>query len=207
MGNPSARSANKAAEIPGGDCACVRFSRRIGGDPGRVVVARKLPFPLTCAGEVLRTKTGIAAIAIGALASIALWHVAPLVISRYERVGTVITSADVITVDPQMPAFALAVKAQVFISPNCRRMTHFALANAAKRQVYPLGQIMSGAGFSAPWTGEYRVVLQIPPAIDPGDYSLTVRAVYDCSWLWVFRETIVQQSQSVPVALPWVESK
>ncbi len=167
-----------------------------------VGMVKRLPFPLTCAGEALRTKLGWAGIIAGAAFAVAVWHLVPAYLAKYEHVGTTITSAQVVIVDPSQPAYALAVRAEVFVSPNCRRITHFALADAARRLVFPLGQIASGAGFSAPWRGQYSVVLQIPPSISAGDYSLSVRAIYDCSWLGVFRSQIAQQADMVPVRVP-----
>lgn len=167
-----------------------------------VGMVKRLPFPLTCAGEVLRTRLGIAAIAAGVVFAAALWHVVPAYLSRYEHVGTTIAAAKVVIVDASQPAYALAVRAQVFVSPNCRRITHFALSDVERRLVFPLGQIASGAGFTAPWQGEYSVVLQIPPSIEAGDYFLTVRAIYDCAWLGMFHKQIAQQAERVPVRVP-----
>ena len=165
-------------------------------------MVKRLPFPLTCAGEVIRTPLGIAAIVIGALFAVVVWNVIPSWFARYEHVGTMITSASVISVDPDKPAYALAVKAEVLVSANCRRVTHFALANTATRQVFPLGMTFSGAGFSPPWQGVYNVVLSIPPAIERGEYRLTVQALYDCEWLGLFRSQIVQQSQISNIMVP-----
>ena len=194
--------ARNAPQIPWGRRPRRRIRPAVSSRARIMGMVKRLPFPLTCAGEALRSKIGWIAIAVGMVFSAIVWHTIPAYLSRYERVGTTISSAQVVVVDAAKPSYALSVNARVFVSPSCRRVTHFALSDVSRRMVFPLGQIASGAGFTAPWQGEYSVVLQIPPSIETGDYFLTVRAIYDCSWLGVFHRQIAQQADRVPVRVP-----
>lgn len=194
--------ARDAPQVSWSRRSCTHIRPAVRRRSGFMGMVKRLPFPLTCAGDVLRTKLGAASIMIGVLFAGVVWHMIPAYLSHQESVGTQISIAKVVVVDANQPSYALAVRARVFVSPNCRRVTHFALSDLDRRLVFPLGQIASGAGFSGPWQGEYSVILQIPPAIERGDYSLTVRAIYDCSWLGMFHRQIAQQADRVPVRVP-----
>jgi len=125
----------------------------------------------------------------------------PPLIAALEFAGTDIQQVDVIPSPADRQELTLAVRAAVYVSDRCARVTHFALVNAPARVVYPVGQIASGRGFSAPWQGAYMIRLSVPSAIAAGRYILATRALYSCSWgplAWSF----ATQADPVPVVVP-----
>ncbi len=152
-------------------------------------------------GTAVRTKAGWFGIIAGFVIAMLVWQAVPAWLSSMEPTGTMIADARVLIVDPAQPAYALAVEAEVLVSDRCRRTTHYVLVDVPARRVFPLGPTVSGDGFSTPWDGRYSVMLSVPAAIPPGAYALSVRAVYDCSYLGLFRWQIAQQAAPIPVRI------
>jgi hypothetical protein len=125
-------------------------------------------------------------------------------LAAMEPVGTLIQTVTVQPAALGRPELALAVRADVMVSDNCTRQTFYTMMrlDTSPPSVYPLGQTVSGMGFSAPWRHTYDVKLSIPSGIPAGAYNLVVRAVYDCEWLGVLSHRITSQAPYWRVVLP-----
>lgn len=168
-------------------------------------MARKAPWPLTCAWDALRTRLGWGAIVGSVLATLGGIHLVGHFLAAAEKIGTVVEDIQVSVVPSNISERALSVRVEVFISDQCTRTTHYALVSSytGGSAVYPLGNTLSGRGFSPPWRHSYDVVFSLPSGLKSGNYTLAIRAVYECVWLggvmpWRLTDQVIVQNVSVP---------
>jgi len=125
-------------------------------------------------------------------------------LARLEPVGTTIEAVSVHVAPADRPEVTLSIRAEVMLSESCTRIAQYTLARAdtVPPSVYPLGQTISGAGYTAPWKGTYDIRLSVPPGIPAGAYNLVARSVYDCEWMGLLTYRVTSQAPNWRVILP-----
>lgn len=158
---------------------------------------------LKCARDSLRTTGGVASLFAGIIVMLIAWNWSGSILATFQPVVTTLQSAEIITVPGDAPSQDLRIVLRSPVIRDCIRISQQLLyrsipdgAGGMHRLYFPLGSGLNGAGFGAQSQapvltvpgmgvpgGDFIITVSLPARLEPGQYWLIQRSMYDCWWL------------------------
>lgn len=179
-------------------------------------------FSLKCARESLRTWGGVLSLFIGLSVGLVAWNWIGSVLAKFQPVVTTLESAQIVTTPGDVPSQDLRIVLRSPVIKDCVRISQQLLyrtvpdGNGSVHRLYfPLGSGLNGAGFGVqspnPWVapgmgipgGDFIVTVSLPARLEPGQYWLIQRSLYECWWLGGLRSwKIPYETPPMSVVVP-----